>query len=117
MREAVARATLNLAYDLKLQGIIIPTRSGTTARIISAARPSAPCIGVCSNARINRQLALSWGVVPVWVEEPQTHDWRKLCGVINQQVNLTQTGHTVLLVSGFNDDPAMNEPVMKILMV
>ncbi len=117
VRNAVASATLDLAHNLKLQGIVIPTRTGTTARIIAASRPSAPCIGVCSSNKINRQMALSWGVVPVHVDEPQTHDWRSLCCVINTQVNLTQNGHTVLLVSGFNDNAALNEPVMKILEV
>jgi len=117
VRDAVARATLNLASDMKLQGIIIPTRSGTTARVISAARPSAPCIGVCSDIQVNQRMALNWGVIPVLVYEPQTHDWRTLCELINKQVKLTESGHTVLLVSGFNDDPALNEPVIKILMV
>lgn len=117
VREAVASATLDLAHNLRLQGILIPTRSGTTARIISASRPVAPCIGVCSDARINRKLALSWGVVPVLVDEPDTHNWRQLCETINQQVDLTQQGHTVLLVSGFNEDPSRNEPVMKILTI
>jgi len=117
IREAVASATLDLAHNLKLQGIIIPTQTGTTARIIAASRPAAPCISVCSFSRVNRQLTLSWGLVPVLVPEPDTHDWRNLCEVINQQVNLTQTGHTVLLVSGFNEDPTRNEPVMKILTV
>lgn len=117
VRDAVARAILNLASDMKLQGIIIPTRSGTTARVISAARPSAPCIGVCSNIQVNQRMALNWGVIPVLVEEPQTHDWRALCKHINKQVKLTESGHTVLLVSGCNDDPTMNEPVIKILEV
>lgn len=115
IRDAVAQATLNLASDLKLQGIVIPTRSGTTVRVISAARPSAPCIGVCSHAEINQRMAINWGVVPVLVEEANTHDWRKLCEVINKEVNLTRSGHTILLVSGFNDDPKLNEPVLKIL--
>lgn len=117
VRDAVARATLNLARDLHLQGIIIPTRSGTTARILAAARPSAPCLGVCSNLQVNQRMALSWGVMPVLVDEPQTHDWRKLCEHINHQVRLIESGHTVLLVSGFNDERSLNEPVMKILEV
>ncbi|MDH5517977.1 MAG: pyruvate kinase [Gammaproteobacteria bacterium] len=117
VREAVARAALRLTDDLKLQGIIVPTHSGTTARILAAARPSAPCIGVCSSARVNRTLALHWGVVPVLVDEPATHDWRSLCSVISNKCNLTKSGHTVLLVSGFNDEPSLNEPVMKILEV
>jgi len=114
-RAAVASATINLARNLNLQGIIIPTCSGTTTRIISASRPLAPCIGVCSNPLVNQQMALSWGVVPVLVNEPQTHDWRKLCNIINEQVELITEGESVLLVSGFNDKPKLNEPVMKIL--
>ena len=117
VREAVARATLNLANDLHMQGIIIPTRSGTTTRILAAARPSAPCIGVCSDEKVNRMMAIHWGVVAVHVDEPSTHDWRSLCAIISDKCNLTKTGHTILLVSGFNDDPALNEPVMKILQV
>jgi len=117
VREAVASATLDLAHNLKLQGIVIPTGSGTTARVISSSRPSAPCIGVCSDARVNRRLALSWGVVPTLIDKPDTHNWRQMCETINQQVKLTQAGHTVLLVSGFNDDPAKNAPVMKILTI
>jgi hypothetical protein len=54
-------------------------------------------------------------VVPVLVDKPATHNWRTLCEIINKQVKLTRVGHTVLLVSGFNDDPELNEPVMKIL--
>ena len=117
VREAVACAALDLAHNLKLQGILIPTGSGTTARVISSSRPSAPCIGVCADARVNRRLALSWGVVPTLIDEPDTHNWRQMCETINQQVELTQAGHTILLVSGFNDDPARNEPVMKILTI
>jgi len=117
VREAVAKAALNLAKDLKLQGIIIPTRGGTTTRIIAAARPSSPCISVSSNEKVNKCMALHWGVVPVHINEPDSHDWRSLCGLISEKCHLTTTGHTVLLISGFNDDPQLNEPVMKILEV
>lgn len=115
VREAVASAAIDLAHNLKLQGIIIPTGTGTTPRIISASRPSALCVSVCANIRVNQKMALHWGVVPVLVDEIQTHDWRKLCEVINTQIDLIQQGDTILLVSGFNDDPTRNAPVMKIL--
>ncbi len=117
IREAVASATLNLAKTLKLQGIVIPTRTGTTARIISTSRPSAPCIGVCSDERVNQKLALSWGVIPVLVDEPDTHNWRQLCSTINNKVYLTQNGHTVLIVSGFHEIQELSEPVLKILTI
>lgn len=116
-REAIARATINLASDLKLQGIIVPTSSGTTARILSAERPSAPLIGVCPDEIICRRLTLHWGVVPAQVKEIETRDWKLLCSEIGRKCQLTKTGRTVLLVAGFNEDPMLNEPVMKILEV
>ena len=115
LRYAVAHAVSTLAKDLKLQGIIIPTRSGTTAQIIAADRPTAPCMGVCSNEAICRRLSLHWGIVPVHTPEKEIRDWHELSSCIAKRYRLTRTGNTLLLVSGFNDDPRLNEPVMKLM--
>ncbi|MCW9013487.1 MAG: pyruvate kinase [Gammaproteobacteria bacterium] len=116
-RRAIARAVTALAQDLKLQGIVVPTSSGTTARILAADRPTAPLFGVCSDKIICRRLAMHWGVIPFHIEEKTTHNWKKLCQDISQRCQLTKTGRTVLLVSGFNDDPELNAPVMKLIRV
>ncbi len=116
-RKAVSHAVTSLAQDLKLQGIVVPTRSGTTARILAANRPTAPLLGVSPSSQVCRILALHWGVIPIEAEEKETHDWKKLSTSISKQYKLTKTGNTVLLVSGFNDDPGLSEPVMKILKV
>ena len=117
IRKAVSHAVTSLAHDLKLQGIIIPTRSGNTAKVLAANRPTSPLLGVSYKSHICRRLALHWGVIPIEVNEKDTNNWKKLCITISRQCNLTKTGNTVLLVSGFNDDPKLNEPVMKILKV
>ena len=117
IRKAVSHAVTSLAQDLKLQGIIVPTRSGTTAKILAANRPTAPLLGVSPNREVCRIMALHWGVIPIESQEKETHDWKKLSISISKQCKLTKTGNTVLLVSGFNDDPNLNEPVMKILKV
>lgn len=114
-RKAVSHAVTALARELKLQGIVVPTRSGATAIILAADRPVAPLLGVCSDATICRRLSLHWGVLPFLIEEPKSHNWKKLCKDISQRCQLSKTGNTVLLVSGFNDDPTLNEPVMKIM--
>jgi len=114
-RKAVSHAVTALARELKLQGIVVPTRSGATAVILAADRPVAPLLGVCTDANICRRLALHWGVMPFQIEERKSHDWKKLCKEISQRCQLNKAGNTVLLVSGFNDDPALNEPVMKIM--
>ena len=116
-RKAVSHAVTSLAQDLKLQGIVVPTRSGTTARVLAANRPTAPLLGVSPSSQVCRILALHWGVIPIEAQEKETHDWKKLSISISRRYKLTKTGNTVLLVSGFNDDPDLNEPVMKILNV
>lgn len=114
-REAVAHAAVDLAHDLKLTALVIPTMSGTTARIMAAYRATAPLIGVCAHAAISRRLALHWGVIPVQVEESATRDWRHLCELIAPCVGLAGKGHQMLVLAGFSDLPGHNEPVMKML--
>lgn len=116
-RKAVARVVNSLADELKLQGIVVPTRSGETAKVLSADRPSAPLIGVSSNERICRRLSLNWGVVPIHIEEEFTHDWQALCDMAFSMCELGNTGKRVLIVSGFSDKPELNEPVLKIIRI
>jgi len=116
-RKAIAHAVSALSQDLNLQGIIVPTRSGTTAKVLAADRPVAPLIGVCSDEAICRRLALHWGIVPYNIEERVTHDWKKLCEDVYSKCKLVKKGRTVLLVSGFSDDPGRSEPVMKLMKV
>jgi pyruvate kinase len=117
IREAVAHATLELARDLNMQAIIVPTLSGTTACVLAAHRATAPMVGVCADALVCRRLSLHWGVISVHVKAPELQDWRRLCRRIEKQCLLTRPGHTVLIVSGFHDDPHRNEPVLKTLMI
>lgn len=117
IRKAVSHAVTSMAYDLKLQGIVVPTASGTTARVLAANRPTSPLLGVSSNSHVCRKLALHWGVIPIEVNEKDTHNWKRLSISLSKKCKLTKTGNTVLLVSGFNDNPDLNEPVMKVLIV
>jgi pyruvate kinase len=117
VRDGVAHAAATLARDLKLQGIIIPTEGGTTARVISAHRPTAPLVAVSTDAAVCRRLALNWGIVPMAAAAKEFADYATLCATIAQRCKLTRTGHSVLLVSGFNDDPLINAPMLKILRV
>jgi pyruvate kinase len=114
-REAVAHAAVDLAHDLKLAALVIPTMTGTTARIMAAHRATAPLIGVCARAAISRRLSLHWGIVPVQVQESDTRDWRHLCELVAPRVGLTGKDHQMLVLAGFSDEPGHNEPVMKIL--
>lgn len=115
IRESMAHAAVRLARDLELEAVIVPTRSGTTARIVAAQRPLAPAVGACADARICRRMALHWGIVPVEITQTERQNWRRICVHIAAQCRLGKVGHDVLLVSGFRDDPEKNEPVLKLL--
>lgn len=116
-RKAIATAVKSLASELNLQGIIVPTRSGSTARVLSADRPSAPLIGVSCKQKICRRLSLNWGVVPIHTEKKVTQEWQGLCNYVTQMCDLAKTGNRVLLVSGFSDDVELNEPVLKLMKI
>ena len=115
IRESMAHAAVQLARDLELDAIVVPTHTGTTARIMAAHRPLAPAVGACADERICRRMALHWGIVPVQLRESETRNWRRICSFISRRTALGEAGHDILLVSGFKHDPAKNEPVLKLL--
>jgi pyruvate kinase len=116
-RGAVAQATISLARQLNMQAIVVPTLTGTTARVIAAHRTTAPSIGVCAYPTICRRMALHWGVVPLHVDGPDTHNWQHLCGIVLDNLDLPRNAHHMLVVSGFSDCPELNMPVLKIVWI
>lgn len=115
LRDAVARAAVDLVRDLGLEAVVVPTRTGTTMRIVAAHRLIAPTVGVCADAAVARRMALCWGVVPVQIEASGTRNWRLLCSLVARRCGLARRGQRVLVISGFHDDEASSEPVLKVL--
>lgn len=66
---AISHATCMTAMDLKARAIVAVTHSGRTARLISRFRPECPIITTTVSPVSQRQLALSWGVYPLLVDE------------------------------------------------
>ena len=71
---AISHATVTTAHDLSANAIITVTKTGTTARMISKYRPNCPIIGCTTDQTILRQLNMSWGIIPVLVEEKTNTD-------------------------------------------
>lgn len=66
---AISHATCMMAGDLNAAAIITVSKSGRTARMVSKYRPASPIIGACLTEKVFRQLGLSWGVVPLLLEQ------------------------------------------------
>jgi pyruvate kinase len=61
---AISRAAGLLALDLAAAAIVATTTSGSTARLVSRLRPTTPILALATSAEVERQLVLSWGVIP-----------------------------------------------------
>ncbi|SCP96393.1 pyruvate kinase [Anaerobium acetethylicum] len=71
---AISHATCTTAHDLNASAIVTLTHSGKTARMVSKYRPICPIIGCSPNAKVCRQLNLSWGVTPLLINEESNSD-------------------------------------------
>ena len=72
--DAISYATCTTAMDLESKAIISSTSSGHTARMVSKFRPDCAIIATTSNECVRRQLALTWGVLPVMREKSTNTD-------------------------------------------
>jgi len=62
---AVAAATVEAVRQVAAPAILVFTRSGSTARLVSSYRPPVPVFAVTTEPLTYRQLAAVWGVHPV----------------------------------------------------
>ncbi len=63
--EAISRSAISLARDLQVKAFLIPTTSGSTARLIARYRPQQPIIAVSPDPQTVKMLCLVWGVFAV----------------------------------------------------
>jgi pyruvate kinase len=66
--DAVSFSTCETAYSLGAAAIITATSSGRTAKSVARFRPDTPIIAVTPNGTTQRQLMLTWGVIPLLSE-------------------------------------------------
>ncbi len=72
--DAISHSACALAMDLEAKAIAVCSISGMTARMVSRFRPPVDIVGVCTDERTCRKLALSWGVTPIMSEEVPSID-------------------------------------------
>ena len=98
---AISHATVTSAHDLNASAIITVTKSGSTARILSRYRPTCVIVGCTTEKHVWRQLALSWGTVPLMIaEESNTDDLFEHAVDAAVQNGLVHDGELVVLTAG-----------------
>lgn len=98
---AIAHATVTTAHDLNASAIITVTKGGSTARLISKYRPDVPIISCTTDEQIRRQTNMSWGVVPLVIDEKTNSD-DLFMEAVNAAKNAgyVNDGDTVVLTAG-----------------
>ena len=69
----LARSTVRATINLPVKAVIIDTMSGRTGRYLSAFRGQKPVYAMCYRHSVMRQLALSFGIEPMYCEPSENH--------------------------------------------
>ncbi|MEZ4422398.1 MAG: pyruvate kinase [Gemmatimonadota bacterium] len=100
---AIASATAEAARRLKAPAIVVITRSGFSARLVSSYRVPVPIFGVCTDPLRYRELSLVWGVVPV-LADPDEVSYESLTEIGKRAVvtsGVGSPGESIVVTSGF----------------
>ncbi|HSI81242.1 MAG TPA: pyruvate kinase [Solirubrobacterales bacterium] len=98
---SVARAAVGSTYTLGLKALVVPTRSGRTARLVSAHRPRVPVLAVSSRIETVRRLNLLFGVRCMVAE-----DWEGLrallddCARFAREEGVASSGDLIGITAG-----------------
>src|SRR6266496_2249152 len=98
---AVSHAARALAEEASVQAIVVFTRSGTSAHLISKDRPRTSIIAYTPSEHVYRQLALWWGVWPYCIELQETTE--ELIARVDQRLQddeLIARGQYVVIMGG-----------------
>ena len=98
---AISHATVTTAHDMGAAAIITASKTGSTARMISKFRPACPIICCTTNPQAQRQMNLSWGVVPLMAEEKDDVD--ELCDHASElavRAGLIENGELIVFTAG-----------------
>jgi pyruvate kinase len=100
---AIADATVDSARQIGAPAIVVITRSGFSARLVSSYRPSVPVFAVTTERSTYRQLAAVWGVWPVLAEGVEVNYERlsehgRQCVV---ESGVGEAGASVAITAGF----------------
>ncbi len=99
--DAISHATCAMAMDVNARCIVVCSITGITARMVSRFRCPSPIIGMTTDPKVYRKLALSWAVTPVLVEQYPSMEvlfYQASC-VAKQYMDL-QKGDNIVITGG-----------------
>lgn len=116
--DALSHSACSMAMDVDAKCIVVCSLSGITARMVSRFRPPMDIIGFTSDEKTRRQLALSWGIIPVRSEIYKSTDvlFYSAVNAAKKQLGLN-SGDKVLITGGTTNGVSGNTDMIKIEIV
>lgn len=113
--DALSHSTCAMAMDVDAKCIVVCSLSGMTSRMVSRFRPPMDIIGFTADEKTRRQLALSWGIIPMKSEIYKSTDvlFYSAVNAAKKQLNL-QPGDKVLITGGNTNGVSGNTDMIKI---
>jgi pyruvate kinase len=105
--DALAKAMAQLSRDIQTRAIVVISKSGRTAQVMSASRPAAPIVATSPDPATGRKTGILWGIIPRLVDEGDFDRPEELARRLARDLDLGTEGQSVLLVRGFGGDPSL----------
>ncbi len=105
--ESLVEATSRIAHQVQAKLIIVATRTGNTALLLSKQRSKTPIVGISDSDRTVRRMCLFWGVSPL--AAPHFPDYSRLLDHVVQWAKAKQliaSGDRVVLIASTHWTPA-----------
>lgn len=116
--DALSHSACTLADDINAKAIVVCTRTGTTAMMVSRFRPMLNIIGMTSNPRAYRKLSLSWGVTPVLSDEYHSVDVLfHFAKCAARETGLVSKGDVIVITGGTPNGQSGNSDLINISVV
>lgn len=113
--DAISHATCAMAIDIQAKAIVACSLSGMTVRMVSRFRPPVTILGLTTNERTWRMLALSWGVVPLMCEEVPSSDVLFYTAKKTAKEHLQlQSGDEIIITAGLTNGQSGTTNLLKV---
>jgi pyruvate kinase len=102
--DTVAYVAVGAAYQLRLAALVVPTRSGRTARLVAEHRPEVPVLALSERIETVRRLNLLFGVTSAQYQEPPTlNELIAGCAEHARNLGIVKSGDLIGITAGLPD--------------
>jgi pyruvate kinase len=113
--QAMSNGACDLAETLQAAAILVPTFSGRTASAVARLRPRRPVLGLTHHEYAWRQMAVEWGVIPLFIPECADVEelWERSVAAARES-GVVEPGDRVVITAGTAVNIAGSTNVIKV---